>query len=94
MTHESEAYVVGAGPLAVVNDGVNDFWLQFFTSENLEHLGFGEMGVVEHHGKDVRMPFGQQRAGNAGGTPPRESYFLPERKLRQAGHELLFGHAL
>ena len=57
MTNESKTHVIGAGPFAVVNDGVNDFRVDLFARQNFENLGFGEMRIIEDDGKDLRAAF-------------------------------------
>ncbi len=91
MTNESKTHVIGAGPFAVVNDGVNDFGVDLFARENLEDLGFGEMRVIEDDGKDLRAAFREQRPRHAGGSAACQSDFLAERKLGKPTDELIFG---
>jgi hypothetical protein len=91
MTNESKTDVVGAGPFAVVNDGVNDFRVDLFARENLEDLGFGEMRVIEDDGKDLRAAFRKQRPRHTAGSAACQSDFLAERKLGKPADESIFG---
>ena len=75
-------------------DGVNDSGRKFFSGERFEDLGFGQVGVVENDGENLRMAFGEERACDSSRAATGERDFLAERKLREPGEELLFGDAL
>jgi hypothetical protein len=90
---ERQADVVGAGPFAVLSDGQDYVGRKIVAGEDFQDLGFGEMGVIEHDGEDLRMAFGQERSRDAGRSAASESDFLTERKMREAGEELFFGDA-
>lgn len=54
-------------------------------------MGFSEIGVIEDDGENLRVAFGEERAGDSAGAATGERDFLAERKLREAGEKLLFG---
>lgn len=56
-------------------------------------MRFGEIGIVEHHGKKLRVTFGEERARDARGSTPGERDFLADGKLRQPGEEQIFRDA-
>ena len=57
-------------------------------------MRFGEPGVIEDDGENLRVPFGEKSAGDASGTTASERDFLSQRKLRKTSEKLVFRDAL
>jgi hypothetical protein len=67
---------------------------ELFPGEHSQDLRLGELGVVEDDADDLLVTLGEQRAGDARGSAPRECEFLPERKLGKPCDKLILGVAL
>ena len=68
MADQRKADVVAAGPFAVLGDGQDYAGRKHLAGKNFQDLRFGEMGVVEHDGKDLLVAFGEESAGDPAGA--------------------------
>ncbi len=94
MADQSEANVVGKRPFAMPRNGSDDGWRDLAAREHAQDLRFVQKRIVERNAEDLRVAFGEERAGHARRAAPRQRDLLPQRKLRKTGQQLLFGQAL
>jgi hypothetical protein len=94
MADNGDAHVIEDGPAAMTGGGDDDRFGKFIAGERFEEMAFVQVGIIEDDFKNAGMAFGEKRGGEAAGAAARQSYFLPQRQLREACEELLFGFDL
>jgi len=78
----------------MVNDGRNYGHGKLFAGERSQDCASVMYGLSRTIEINLSVTFGEQRAGHARRAATRQCDFLPERKLRQACEQLIFGVAL
>ena len=94
LAEKCDPNIVRDGPLAMMNDGRNDWSRKLLARESFQDLRFGQIRIIEDNGKNLRVAFRKKRARDARGTAPRQGDFLAERNLWKAREQLLLGVAL
>src|SRR5215471_3038415 len=94
LAEKCDPNIVRDGPLAMMNDGRNDWGRKLLARESFQDLRFGQIRIIEDNGKNLRVAFRKKRARDARGTAPRQGDFLAERNLWKAREQLLLGVAL